>query len=269
PWVVSGRDAAGLSAQAGRLSAFVSGRPELGLGDVGFSLVTGRSVFAHRAVVVANDRAGLLAGLGALSREESAAGVVSGVAVAGAKPVFVFPGQGSQWVGMAVELSASFPVFRERLEECAAALEPYVDWSLVEVVHGVEGAPDLGRVEVVQPVLWAVMVALAGLWGSFGVVPSAVVGHSQGEIAAACVAGALGLEDGARVVAVRSRLVAAELSGRGGMASVALPSEEVAERLGGWAGRLSVAAVNGPSSTVVSGDPRALDEFLAGCETQE
>ncbi|MCK9878436.1 type I polyketide synthase, partial [Frankia sp. Ag45/Mut15] len=169
PWVVSGRDAAGLSAQAGRLSAFVSGRPELGLGDVGFSLVTGRSVFAHRAVVVANDRAGLLAGLGALSREESAAGVVSGVAVAGAKPVFVFPGQGSQWVGMAVELSASFPVFRERLVECAAALEPFVDWSLMEVLHGVEGAPGLGRVEVVQPVLWAVMVALAGLWGSFGV----------------------------------------------------------------------------------------------------
>ncbi|MCK9879156.1 acyltransferase domain-containing protein, partial [Frankia sp. Ag45/Mut15] len=95
------------------------------------------------------------------------------------------------------------------------------------------------------------------------------MGHSQGEIAAACVAGALGLEDGARVVAVRSRLVAAELSGRGGMASVALPSEEVAERLASWGGQVSVAAVNGPSSTVVSGDPQALDEFLAGCETQE
>ncbi|MCL9797474.1 acyltransferase domain-containing protein, partial [Frankia sp. AgKG'84/4] len=176
--------------QAGRLSAFVSARPELGLGDVGFSLVSSRSVFAHRAVVVAGDRAGFLAGLGVLARGDSAAGVVSGVAVAGSGPVFVFPGQGSQWVGMAVELLDSSPVFRKRLEECAAALEPFVDWSMVDVLRGVEGAPDLERVEVVQPVLWAVMVALAGLWGSFGVVPSAVVGHSQGEIAAACVAGA-------------------------------------------------------------------------------
>ncbi|MCM3887584.1 type I polyketide synthase, partial [Frankia sp. R82] len=277
-WVVSARDEAALAAQAQRLRTHMMARPELGLADVGHSLVTGRSMFAHRAVVVAGDRVGLLAGLADLAGSEgraglegraaggSAAGVVSGVAVAEPKPVFVFPGQGAQWAGMAVELLASSAVFRARLQECAAALDPYVDWSLLAVLHGVAGAPSLERVDVVQPASWAVMVSLAALWRSHGVVPSAVVGHSQGEIAAACVAGALSLADGARVVAVRSRLVAAELSGQGAMASVVLPVAQVHRRVSPWGDRLAVAAVNGPSSTVVSGDSQALDEFLAACE---
>ncbi|MBW1600500.1 acyltransferase domain-containing protein, partial [Streptomyces sp. JJ38] len=138
-------------------------------------------------------------------------------------PVFVFPGQGAQWAGMAVELLDASPVFAERLAECGRALSLCVDWSLDEVLRGVPGAPSLERVDVVQPALWAVMVSLAALWRSFGVVPSAVVGHSQGEIAAACVAGGLSLEDGARVVALRSRLVLERLAGHGGMMSVALP----------------------------------------------
>ncbi|MCK9921593.1 SDR family NAD(P)-dependent oxidoreductase, partial [Frankia sp. AgPm24] len=278
-WVVSARDEAALAAQAQRLRAHVVAHPELGLADVGHSLVTGRSTFAHRAVVVAGDRAGLLAGLAELAGPAElaapeglaglagpAAGVVSGVAVAGPKPVFVFPGQGAQWAGMAAELLESSAVFRARLQECAAALEPYVDWSVVDVLRGVEGAPDLERVDVVQPASWAVMVSLAALWRAHGVVPSAVVGHSQGEIAAACVAGALSLADGARVVAVRSRLVATELSGQGAMASVVLAVAQVHRRVSPWGDRLAVAAVNGPSSTVVSGDPQALDEFLADCE---
>ncbi|WP_217214659.1 acyltransferase domain-containing protein, partial [Streptomyces sp. AC550_RSS872] len=110
-------------------------------------------------------------------------------------------------------------------------------------------------VDVVQPVLWAVMVSLAALWRSFGVEPAAVVGHSQGEVAAACVAGGLSLEDGARVVAVRSRLVLEKLSGRGGMVSVSLPVVDAEERLARFEGRVGVAAVNGPSSVVVSGEP--------------
>ncbi|MCL6303054.1 acyltransferase domain-containing protein, partial [Streptomyces kronopolitis] len=108
-----------------------------------------------------------------------------------------------------------------------------------------------------QPVLWAVMVSLAEVWRAHGVEPAAVVGHSQGEIAAACVAGALSLEDGARVVALRSKAIRA-LSGRGGMVSVALPSSEVPELVEPWNGRISMAAVNGPTSVVVSGDADAL-----------
>ncbi|KJK54742.1 acyltransferase domain-containing protein, partial [Saccharothrix sp. ST-888] len=161
----------------------------------------------------------------------------------------VFPGQGSQWAAMAVELLECSAVFAERMGECAAALAPFTDWSLLDVVRGATGEAWLERVDVVQPVLWAVMVSLAEVWQSAGVRPSVVVGHSQGEIAAAVVAGALSLEDGARVVALRSKAIAGGLAGRGGMVSVALPVELVRERLSVWGEeRISVAAVNGPSS---------------------
>ncbi|WP_126896613.1 type I polyketide synthase, partial [Streptomyces sp. WAC 01420] len=171
---------------------------------------------------------------------------------------FVFPGQGSQWSGMAVELLGSSAVFAARFGECERALEPFVDWSLAEVVRS--GVYD--RVDVVQPVLWAVMVSLAAVWESVGVRPDAVVGHSQGEIAAAVVAGALSLEDGARVVALRSRAIRG-LAGRGGMVSVPLPVDEVRGLLpeGVW-----VAAVNGPLSVVVAGDPAGLETVLSSVE---
>ncbi|WP_159056766.1 acyltransferase domain-containing protein, partial [Streptomyces yokosukanensis] len=166
--------------------------------------------------------------------------------------VFVFPGQGAQWVGMAVGLLRESVVFAEWMGRCGEALAPFVGWSLVDVLGDEEA---LERVDVVQPVLWAVMVSLAGLWRSVGVEPVAVVGHSQGEIAAACVVGGLSLEDGARVVARRSQVIASGLAGGGGMLSVALPVGVVEGRLGEG---LSVAAVNGPSSVVVAGVVGAL-----------
>nr|WP_234365621.1 HAD-IIIC family phosphatase [Streptomyces sp. RTd22] len=176
--------------------------------------------------------------------------------------VLVFPGQGSQWVGMARELLEFSPVFASRMGECGAALEPHVDgWALLDVLRGGDEEV-LRRVDVVQPVLFAVMVSLAELWGSLGVRPAAVVGHSQGEIAAACVAGGLSLEDAARVVALRSRAIL-RLSGRGGMVSVLAPEAQVAGRLSEG---LQIAVVNGPEQVVVSGAPDELEAFLAGCE---
>jgi acyl transferase domain-containing protein len=163
---------------------------------------------------------------------------------------------------MARELRDASPAFAARLDECAAALAPYVRFSLPEVL---DDAAALDRVDVVQPALFAVMVSLAALWRSYGVEPAAVLGHSQGEIAAAVVAGALTLEDGARVVALRSRAIAAELAGRGGMLSIAEPAEDVRARLTDF-GELSVAALNGPASTVVAGDPAALRALAADCE---
>ncbi|WP_327690142.1 type I polyketide synthase [Streptomyces tubercidicus] len=263
PWVVSGRSADALVAQAGRLASWVAGAGWSPV-EVGWSLVASRSSFEHRAVVVGSDTDELAAKLGELNPSSVAAAAKGDPG----RTVFVFPGQGSQWAGMAVELLDSSPVFAERLAECEAALEPFTDWSLREVLRGVEGAPGLDRVDVVQPVLWAVMVSLAEVWRAHGVEPAAVVGHSQGEIAAACVAGALSLEDGARVVALRSKAIRA-LSGRGGMASVALPSSDVSELIEPWDGRVSVAAVNGPSSVVVSGDAEALEELLDGCRERE
>ncbi|MFF1954956.1 acyltransferase domain-containing protein, partial [Kitasatospora herbaricolor] len=255
PWVLSGRTPQALQEQAGRLAGHLDGGA--GPVDTAYSLVTTRAALEERAVVVGDP-----AGLPALARGESAAGLVRGTADLTGKTVFVFPGQGSQWAAMAVGLLDSAPVFADRIEACAEALAPHTDWSLLDVLRGADGAPGLDRVDVVQPVLWAVMVSLAELWQSYGVRPDAVVGHSQGEIAAAVVAGGLTLEDGARVVALRSRAILA-LSGRGGMASVALPAAEVAGRIDRWGGRLSVAVVNGPSSVVVSGEPQALAELVA------
>jgi acyl transferase domain-containing protein len=155
---------------------------------------------------------------------------------------------------------------------CGDALAEFVDWSLLDVVRGAEGAPGLDRVDVVQPVLWAVMVSLARLWQQVGVVPDAVVGHSQGEIAAAHVAGALSLRDAARVVALRSRLLAqlADTGGSGGMAVVCLPASEVAKRLNRWQAApeaVVIAAINGPRTTVLSGEVKDLRKIVVECES--
>ena len=267
-WLVSARSGAGLAAQAGRVGEYLGTRPELGVADVAWSLVTSRSVFERRAAVVGGDRSALLSGLSAVAAGGPAAGVATGVAPAGGagRTVFVFPGQGTQWVGMGRELAASSPVFAARLAECQLALAPFVDWSLDDVLAGAEGAPGFDRVDVLQPTLWSVMVSLAAVWEAAGVRPDAVVGHSQGEIAAAVVAGILSLEDAARVVALRSRALLIALAGRGGMVSVAEPADPVAARVAPWDGRLSVAALNAPSATVVSGDLEALAALLAECE---
>jgi acyl transferase domain-containing protein len=264
PWVLSARSEQALRAQAARLRDLVAADPSLSATDVGRSLVTSRSLFEHRQVVLGTGRDDLLAALSAVAAgdENGVAGAVSAVARPVGRTVFVFPGQGSQWAGMGRELWKSSPVFAERMRECADALAPYVDWSLLDVLGDAEA---LKRVDVVQPALWAVMVSLAELWRSYGVEPEAVVGHSQGEIAAACVAGALSVEDAAKVVALRSKAILA-LSGRGGMVSVALPAQEVTERL---TDGLSIATVNGPSSVVVSGDVAELDALLAACKEED
>ncbi|MBQ0927090.1 type I polyketide synthase [Saccharopolyspora endophytica] len=256
PWVLSGRDSAALCDQARRLAEFVDARPETSIVDIGAALA-GRAAHEHRAVVVGADHGELLESVRAVAR-----GAGAGAAgTAESRAVFVFPGQGSQWVGMAADLLVESPVFAARMGECAVALESFVDFRLLDVLGDADA---LERVEVVQPVLWAVMVSLAAVWESYGVRPAAVVGHSQGEIAAAVVAGGLSLEDGARVVALRSRAVAAELSGRGGMAAVRASSEEVGRLLGDLAD-VSVAAMNGPATTVVSGTRQGLEELEARC----
>ncbi|WIY01905.1 SDR family NAD(P)-dependent oxidoreductase [Amycolatopsis mongoliensis] len=253
-WVLSARSAEALREQADLLRKHVTDqRPS----DVGRSLAT-RTAWEHRAAVVGETVEDLVRGLDALADATPSAEVVRGVAAPPGKTAFVFPGQGAQWAGMAVDLLDE-PVFAARLAECAAALAPHVDWTLTDVLGDADA---LARVDVVQPASWAVMVSLAALWQSAGVKPGAVVGHSQGEIAAACVAGALSLEDGARVVALRSKLIGEVLAGKGGMASVALSLDEITARLDD---RISVAAVNGPGSVVLSGEPEALDELIETC----
>ncbi|MFF0457528.1 SDR family NAD(P)-dependent oxidoreductase [Nocardia africana] len=264
-WVVSAQSREALREQAVRLAQWVGAHPDAKPGDIAHSLLRHRSQLEWRAAVVAREPADLAAGLARLAESGSGAdGVVSGRAVA-RRAAFVFPGQGSQWVGMAAELLAAGGVFAEAIAECEAALAPFVEWSLTAVLRGEPGAAALERVDVVQPALFAVMVSLARLWRANGVEPVAVLGHSQGEIAAAVVAGGLSTADGARVVALRSRIVAEELAGHGGMASVRATTEAVRQRMAGFGDRISVAAENGPGETVVSGEASAVDEFVAAC----
>ncbi|MBT2212472.1 type I polyketide synthase [Actinomadura sp. NEAU-AAG7] len=260
PWLLTAKSEDALRAQAGRLRTHVTGRPEDGLLDIANSLA-GRSRFEHRAVVLGTDRDELLAGLDALTHGDETPGLIRGTARDHRKTAFVFPGQGSQWTGMAVGLLETSPVFREAVHACADALAPHTDWNLMEVLADTR---DLGRVDIVQPALFAVMVSLARLWNFHGVHPDAVIGHSQGEIAAAHIAGALSLDDAAKVIALRSKALTA-LAGTGAMASVSLPADDTGALL---TPGLSIAAVNGPATTVVSGDADAIEQLLADCETR-
>ncbi|MFZ0902333.1 MAG: SDR family NAD(P)-dependent oxidoreductase, partial [Mycobacterium sp.] len=267
PWVISAKSAVAVSAQAARLGEFISAREQLDAANVGWSLA-GRSKFEHRAVVLGADRQELLSGLAELTDGLPGLSVVQGHATPAGKTVFVFPGQGSQWLGMGIELLHTAPVFAEKVNACAEAFAEFVDWSLVDVLRGVPGAPGLDRVDVVQPVLFAVMVSLAELWRSVGVRPDAVIGHSQGEIAAAYVAGALSLRDAARVVTLRSKLLLA-LAGRGGMVSLACSAQDARELLAPFDDRISIAAINGRSAVVVCGEVAALDELVQQCAERE
>ncbi|MBB4911531.1 polyketide synthase 12 [Actinophytocola algeriensis] len=258
PWVLSARTPVALREQAARLRAHVTG---LHPADVGRSLVTTRTAFEHRAVVVGADLAELTGRLDAVAAGEDAPGVVTGTAGRTGGVVFVFPGQGAEWVGMAKDLMASSTVFADSVAECAAALAPHLDWSVLRVLAS-DDPESLSRVDVVQPLLWTVMVSLAALWRSHGVEPAAVVGHSQGEIAAAVVAGGLSLADAARIVATRSRMITEDLPTDVRMASIRLPLADVEARLGA---DVSVAAVNGPSAVTVAGPLDAVRRLVDEC----
>ncbi len=268
PWVLSAKSASSLADQAARLQRFVEHHPELDPNDVAYSLVTTRALFEHRAVAVGTDRDELSNGLAAVASCTPAPNVVSGRAAATGGTVFVFPGQGSQWPGMAVELLDSTPAFADQMRLCDAAFAEFVDWSLLETVRGGVSSPSLDRVDVVQLVLFAVMVSLAAQWRAMGIHPDAVLGHSQGEIAAAYVAGALSLRDAAKVVTLRSRAITA-IAGTGGMVAIPLPVERVLMLIEPWSRSISLAAQNGPSSAVVTGNAAALDQLVAACERDD
>jgi acyl transferase domain-containing protein/acyl carrier protein len=265
PWALSAKTPQALAAYAGRLAAHAEATDPDPI-DVAHTLLASRASLPHRAVVVGKDQEELLAGLDALAAGKPHQGLALAKATTRAKIAFVFPGQGSQWAGMAAELLRSSAAFNASIERCEAALAPHVEWSLSETLRS-EDESWLERVEVVQPALFAVMVSLAQLWESHGVTPSAVVGHSQGEIAAAVIAGALSLQDGAKLTALRAKALVG-LMGKGEMASLALSAKETEARIAPYGERVSIAAHNGPASTVVSGQPEALEELVASCEAE-
>src|SRR5215218_6299365 len=239
------------------------------LQDVCYTAGARRSHHDHRLAVVGSSQEELAERLEAFSREELRPGLFSGRRLPDRRPklAFVFSGQGSQWVGMGRGLMKGEPVFREVLESCDEAMRRYVDWSLIEELAADESRSRLDEVDVIQPSIFAVQVALAALWRSWGVEPDAVVGQSLGEVAAAHVAGVLSLDDATRIICRRSQLVKSA-SGRGGMAVVALSLEEAQRILAGYEDCVSVGVSSSPMSTVLSGSTEALEEILAELEVR-
>ncbi|MEV6695204.1 SDR family NAD(P)-dependent oxidoreductase [Micromonospora sp. NPDC051196] len=258
-WVLSATDADELRGRGSRLAAFVR-EGEVNAAAVATALAA-EPAAAHRLVVTGGDRAQLLAALDQHCLGERPGNLVQRAAVASTRTAFVFPGQGWQWAGMGVRLLDVSPVFAATVEECSALVHELTGWSVLDVLRRVPGAPSMDRVDVVQPVMFTVMVALARWWQSIGVQPEAVVGHSQGEIAAAHVAGILDLPDAVRVVVTRAAALT-RLAGQGAMISVAASPEVVRGLISSG---LSIAAYNGPSSTVLSGTPEAAEAFITAC----
>ncbi|MDT3398606.1 SDR family NAD(P)-dependent oxidoreductase, partial [Streptomyces sp. B1866] len=269
PCVVSARSGAALRGQAGRLREFAAAEEDLRLADLAWALATERAAFDHRAVIVAEDRAGLLGGLAALAGGSAAPGLVRGTvppaSARGGGLALLFAGQGTQRAGMGRELYAAFPAYAQALDAVLAAFDGHLDRPLGPLLLAEPGPPEAGLLDhtrYTQPALFALEVALFRLLESFGTRPDYLIGHSVGELAAAHAAGVLTLPDAALLVAERGRLMA-ELPPGGAMAALRATEEEAAAALAGHRDRVSLAAVNGPDSVVVSGEAAAVDEVAA------
>ncbi|MFG3242565.1 amino acid adenylation domain-containing protein [Streptomyces sp. NPDC048157] len=269
PVVLSARDETALREQAGRWAQWLSGGPGVTPAAVAATAAGRRTHFTHRAAVTGTDTDRLVAGLTALAQGRSHPDLVRATARPRGRTVFVFPGQGSQWEGMGRALSGQSPAFARTVRECDAVLAPLTGWSVTDVLMGRTGSvPSAERLDVIQPVMFTMYVALAAAWQELGVEPAAVVGHSQGEVAAAVVAGALTLEEGARIMAVRSRALQG-VAGIGAMAVVELPLDRVREWIAPYGGRISVAAVNTPRSVALSGEADAIEDLLFALDDED
>ncbi|HEY8883692.1 MAG TPA: SDR family NAD(P)-dependent oxidoreductase [Chloroflexota bacterium] len=244
--------------------AWLAAEPPAGgaaLDDVCYSAGVRRAHHADRLAVVGESAADLVERLDAYLTGTADPSVAVGRAGTDPRRIaFVFSGQGSQWIGMGRELLEREPVFLAAVEACDVAMRAYVEWSLLDVLAADEVRSRLDEIDVAQPALFAMQVAMAALWRSWGIEPDAVVGQSMGEVAAAHVAGALSLEDATRVICCRSQILK-EKSGQGGMAAVQLSLDEARLILAGYEDRLSIAVSSSPTSTVIAGDPIALDDL--------
>ncbi|MRG97807.1 type I polyketide synthase [Polyangium spumosum] len=259
---ITAKSEAAVAESARRYVGFL-GETAADLGDIAFTASLRRRHHAHRLVVSGASKEELAGALAAFLGGGSPPGLEVGQARAAApKVVFVFPGQGLIWPGVGQRLADEEPAFRDALAACDAAILREAGFSVIAEMRAEEGRSRLAQIDVAQPVLFAIEVALAALWRSYGVEPDLVLGHSMGEVAAACVAGALSLEDTAKVICRRSALLR-KVRGKGAMAMVELSMDDAERAIATRKHLVSVAASNGPRSTVISGEPAAIAELLA------
>src|SRR6187551_2227745 len=250
-----------LRAQASRLATHLEGNPGLDLKDVAYSLATTRSAFEHRAVAVGEEREELLASLSSYAQGTDSPAIAKATARSG-KLAYLFTGQGSQRAGMGQGLYEAYPVYAHALDEVCEALDPHLDKPMKDLLFCAEGSKEaelLDHTSYAQPALFATEVALHRLLESQGLKPDLLAGHSIGEIAAAHIAGVLDLTDAAKLVAARGRLMG-ELPEGGAMLAIQATEAEATESIVGKEQELSIAAVNSPTSTVVSGTEEAIEE---------
>ena len=267
---VSAKSEAALTELARRHEKYLSNNPSASVGDVCFTANAGRSHFAHRLAIVATSSLQLRDKLAAFLAGHEAPEVVRGEAIGNQPPkiAFLFTGQGSQYVGMGRQLYETSPVFRAALDRCAELLRSHSDKSLLSLLYPREAADStLDETAYTQPALFALEYALAELWKSWGIQPSAVLGHSVGEYVAACVAGVFSLKDGLNLIAERGRLMQA-LPRNGAMAVVFAGEAEVAKVVAARAHEVSIAAINGPENVVVSGSRDGVQAVLDMLESQ-
>jgi acyl transferase domain-containing protein/NADPH:quinone reductase-like Zn-dependent oxidoreductase/acyl carrier protein len=238
--------------------------------DICYSAAVRRTHLPFRRVVIGQSARAMREQLDAAVAGVASPSVFGGVVEGAQKPkiAFVFPGQGSQWVGMGRELLRSNSVFRCVLEELDVAIKTEAGWSVLQQLEDPGLDERLTRIDVIQPTLFAIEVALAELWRSWGLVPGAVVGHSMGEVAAACVAGILSYKDAVSVICRRSTLLMG-VAGAGAMVVVDLPRDEAVRQIAGIEDKVSVAVSNSPRSTVLAGDPATLDVIVQRLEAEE
>lgn len=263
---LSAKSEAALKALAERYATFLREHPDVSLGDVSHTSIVGRAHFVERAAVVAADAAEAAAAMDAIVNGRRSAATVAGRTQSDDPGVvFLFTGQGSQYIGMGRQLYGTQPVFRNALDECDRLLQPYLERSLLSVIfadEGSEAAALLDETAYTQPALFAIEYALAQLWLDWGVKPAAVVGHSVGEYVAACIAGVFSLEDGLRLIAARGRLMQS-LPHDGSMAALQLDEAAAKALIADKADIVSFAAINGPRSVVISGDKEAVEGLAA------
>ena len=276
PLVISARSEAALKATAGRLAEWLGAHElvngtSLVLPKLTYMLGARRNHHAHRLTLVAHTPAEVIEEF-----QEFATGNPVTKARTSFTPRpefaprigFVMSGQGPQWWGMGRQLMRQEPVFREVMEACAEAMRPYAQFSLLEELARDEAVSRMQETEIAQPAIFAMQLALVALWKSLGVEPSAVVGHSVGEVAAACVAGILSLEEGARIIVLRARMMHECARGEGTMLAVSLSEEEALEVISRHDRTVSIAAFNGPRSLTLAGVAASLEAIQAELEPQ-